>query len=291
MEYGYKPTTTGRAILAACLSTQTPLVLTRVAMGCGKVPEGMDLADVHELISYVAEGSLGDRRHENDRLYLTVQYENSANPEVDTFFLSEFIIYAIHPDTGEEADLLYATLGDYQQPVPAFNASLPPSVWKFPLVLVVSDKVEVSIDTPPGLVTYEEMQAAVANASGIKKSIDFSIAPEEWVEDPEAANDFRYYFDLMDEDVTAKMVPDIVIGEDCLQTAFYAGVCATAHSHDGFIRIKSMEIPEAAIEATCHLFTMRKVNNIIDNEDPIVPGDVDIADDSDVADMIDDIFG
>lgn len=161
MDYGYKPTTNGRALLAACLASEQPLKLTRVAVGSGAVPEGTDLADMHQLIQPVAEGTIGERRHEGDSLYLTVQYDNSGSRDVGAFFLSEFMVYAQDPESGQETDLLYATLGDYRQPVPAYDTTLPPSVWKFPLVLVVSDQIQVSVTAPAGLVTADEVEELV----------------------------------------------------------------------------------------------------------------------------------
>lgn len=157
MEYGYKPTTTGRSIIAACMAKEVPLTITRVMVGSGMVGEETDLADVHELLSPVASGTIAERYHKKDRLFLTVQYANSGHPEQETFYLSEFIVYATDPGTGEEGDLLYATLGDYQQPVPAYDPDLPSSVFSFPLVLVLSDKVQVSITAAPGIVTHDDL--------------------------------------------------------------------------------------------------------------------------------------
>ena len=158
MQYGYKPTTNGRRVITGCLAKEVPLRLTRVAVGNGQVGEETNLADVHELLGYVAEGAIGERRHEEDRLYLTVQYANSEHPEVDTFYLSEFMVYAEDPDTGEETDLLYATLGDYIQPVPAYSTEMPASVFNYQLVLVISDEINVEIAASPGLVTFEELK-------------------------------------------------------------------------------------------------------------------------------------
>ena len=127
MEIAFKPTTHGRAILSACMAQSLPLQLTRVAFGSGRVSEGRNLADMHELIRYVADGTIGERRHEDDRLYLTVQYANDVDhASVSTFMLSEFMIYARDPETGEDRDFIYATLGDYSQAIPAYRAGFSP---------------------------------------------------------------------------------------------------------------------------------------------------------------------
>lgn len=157
MDHGYKITTHGRRLLAACLDLGEPLKLTRAAVGSGLIDRDEDLAKAHALIQYAAEASIADRRHEEDRLFLTVRYSNQDQPVAEAFTLSEFMVWAEDPETGQETDLLYATLGDYRQPVPAYSAAFPASVWSFPLVLVVSSELQVSITASPGLVTWEDL--------------------------------------------------------------------------------------------------------------------------------------
>lgn len=161
MDYGYKITTHGRAVLAACLDLGRPLKLTRAAVGSGLVDRDEDLAKVHALVRYAAEASIADRRHEEDRLFLTVRYSNLDHPDVDTFTLSEFMVWAEDPETGRETDFLYATLGDFRQQVPGYSEHFPASVWSYPLVLVVSGELQVLITASPGLVTTIDLQEAV----------------------------------------------------------------------------------------------------------------------------------
>lgn len=161
MDYGYKITTHGRAVLAACLDLGKPLRLTRAAVGSGLIDKDEDLAKVHNLIRYVAEASITDRRHEEDQLFLTIRYSNQDHPEAAAFSLSEFMVWAEDPETGQETDFLYATLGDYRQPVPAYSANFPASVWSFPLVLVISGELEVIVTASPGLVTSEDLQEVI----------------------------------------------------------------------------------------------------------------------------------
>lgn len=157
MDYGYKLTTHGRAALAACLARDAPLTLTRAAVGSGQAPEGAELAELHQLIAPVAQAAIGERRHEGDRLLLTIQYDNSAQPDTGSFLLSEFMVWAIDPATGEETDFLYATLGNYRQPVPGYRAGQPASIWNFPLIMVISDDIRVEVTASPGLVTWEDL--------------------------------------------------------------------------------------------------------------------------------------
>ena len=161
MDYGYKITTHGRAVLAACLDLGKPLRLTRAAVGSGLADKDEDLAKVHALVRYAAEASIADRRHEEDRLFLTVRYSNLDHPDVDTFTLSEFMVWAEDPETGRETDFLYATLGDFRQAVPGYSEHFPASVWSYPLVLVVSGELQVLITASPGLATTIALQEAV----------------------------------------------------------------------------------------------------------------------------------
>lgn len=169
MEHRYKVTTHGRAVLAACTDLQRPPVITRAAVGNGLIHEGDDLADRHELIQYVSEAAIADRRHEGDRLFLTVQYANVEHQAVGAFAFSEFMVFCQDPETGQETDLLYGTLGDYRQPVPGYSDGFPASVWNYPIVLAVSSELEIAITASPGLATFEdllELKTALSSKAG-----------------------------------------------------------------------------------------------------------------------------
>lgn len=163
MNYAYKPTTNGRAALAACLALEKAPKIVRVAFGNGRVEDGVDLADVHELRSYIADGAVTRRRHEGDRFYLTIQYTNEKHKDIKMFLLSEFIIYIENPETGRETDMLYGTMGDYCIPVPAYHPAFPPSIFNFPLELILSDEINVQITAPTGLATYDELLDAIGD--------------------------------------------------------------------------------------------------------------------------------
>lgn len=164
MDYGYKLTTNGLELMTACMAQKAPLDITRVAMGSGQVQDGTNLADMHDLVNYVVDGAIGERHHKDNQFYLTVQYENKEHPETPMFIMNEFIVYAQHPITGKETDLLYATLGDYRQPIPPYVESQPPSVWRYPLVIVVSNDIQVVVSTPAGTVTHDDLEQSVSAA-------------------------------------------------------------------------------------------------------------------------------
>jgi len=171
LDYSFKPTTNGRAVLSTCMALAKPPDICRVAFGSGKIPEDANLAGQHTLLQYVADGTIANRGHKDDRFSFTIQYANNQHPEIETFYLSEFIVYIKDPETGEETDLLYGTMGDYRLPVPKYHAGIAPSVFNLPLALVISDSVEVLISAPFGLVTYEEIQKVEALFEALKAEI------------------------------------------------------------------------------------------------------------------------
>lgn len=178
-DYGFKVTTNGRALIAKILASKGTLDLSRVAVGDGLVAEGVDLADVHELVNYISDGEIGTLTSENERLYLTVQYSNVLHREIPTFYLSEFIVYAKDPESGENVDLLYATLGNYRQPVPAYRADVPGSVFNFPLVIVLSSEINVEVSATPGLATVTDLEDAKSELRSEMLRVVVSDTPPE----------------------------------------------------------------------------------------------------------------
>lgn len=281
MEYGYKLTTHGRSVLTACMATETPLHLTRAAVGNGLVDESMDLADVHDLVSYVTEGAIAERRHEDDRLYLTVQYANNEHPDVETFYLSEFLVFAEDPDTGEETDLLYATLGDYIQPVPAYTTAMPASVFNYQLVLVVSDEINVEITASPGLVTFEDLSDyatkedldTYVTTTAVQELVDqaiqeaggsgggkysgvmtLTIPAADWTEVEEPTEEYAYTCDVEALGVTAEHWPCGGPNLGSIAVAQDAGLLGGCETMDGYVRFYAERIPAGDIQATIAVF-------------------------------------
>lgn len=267
MDYGYKVTTNGRNLMAALMALGSGLTLTRVAMGSGTVEDGTDLADVHELISYVTDGTIGGRSHQDDLLNIAIQYANSANPDQPTFYLAEFMVYATDPETGEETDLLYATLGDYKQVVPAYSSGAGSTVFNFPLTLVVSNDIDVTISAPAGLVTYDELEAAVATAAeeimermqpgwSVCGALDLTIPVSGWVESNSGSAEYAYVCDVEAEGVTSAMIPSGAVLPGYFAIASKAGMLGGCEARNNCLRFYSATIPDADILARVNLFRM-----------------------------------
>ena len=307
MNYAFKPTTHGRALIAACMALEAPLKLTRGAVGSGRVAEDINLADMHQLIHYEAEGSLGERRHENDRLYLTVQYSNRNNPDLPTFLLSEFIVYAEDPATGEDTDLLYATLGDYVQSVPPCSMDFPEAVWNFPLILVLSDAVDVTVSAPAGLVTYDDL-LAVINSTAVRQ-MDVTIPAEGWEDTGEGLYPLRLELPL---EVTAQMIPMLTVLPESSAQAAACGLAPFAQTGEDVLRLWAEKAPEEAMRASLTLLrnasgfgagtttllppaTSERLGGVKVGEGLRVTEDgtlsVDAADEAEVAEMLGEVFG
>ncbi len=158
MKHEFKVTTNGNAAVIACMALSRPPRITRVAFGAGLVPEGTDLADMHAPVAPVADGAVLDVQHAGNRLSFTVQYANVNHPDIEDFPLSEYLVYIIDPETGEETDYLYGTLGDYRQPMPQYQAGAGACVFSYPLEVILSGALEVHVDAPADLSTWLDLE-------------------------------------------------------------------------------------------------------------------------------------
>lgn len=250
MEYRYKLTTHGRNAMAACMDLEKPMKITRVAFGSGKVAEGVNLADVHQLLTYVTDGAVAERRHEDDRFYFTIQYANMQHKDVKTFILSEFIVYCQDPETGKDTDLIYGTLGDYRQPVPAYNPALPPSEFNFPLTLIISDEINVSVSAPSGLVTHGELVDLI-DAMAVRR-VDITIPAAGWTGG--GGGRYPYHKDVPAEGVLERLIPDLTVLPEGMETAIACGFAPFVQTLDGVARVFAASVPTGNIAASLILY-------------------------------------
>lgn len=242
MKQGFKPTTNGRKVMIACMEKGGGLEITRVAFGKGLIAEDAELADQHTLIDYVADGAIADRRHDKDRLYLTAQYNNQKHPDIPAFYINEFMVYAKDPDTGAETDLLYVTLGDYGQAVPAYTQGMPASTFSFSLVMVLSDEINVSISAPAGLVTYGELAELV-------RQTDIAVPKSGWTPD-DSGGFYAYRCDVSIDDVSERMVPTVTVFPESFQIALACEFGSSAQTLRNAVRFFANSVPDADIRAS-----------------------------------------
>ncbi len=249
MDYEYKLTTHGRAAIAACLALETPLRITRVGFGSGMIDEGKELADQHELLNFVSDGAITERRHEDDRLFLTLQFANQQHPDVKTFLLSEFMLYITDPVTGKETDLLYATLGDYPQPVPAYNPKYPSCVFNFPLILILSNEINASVLAPVGIVTYSDLNAVI-DVIAIRR-LDVTIPVSGWASG--TAPGYAVQCDIPVPSAAERMIPFLTVLPVGAASADACGLAPFTETREGVLRVFARKAPTTAIPASLAL--------------------------------------
>jgi len=250
MEYRYKPTTHGRAVIAACMSLEKPFRITRVAFGSGTIEEDVNLADIHQLLSYVSDGAVAERHHKDDRFNFTIQFANVDHKEVKTFMLSEFMVYVNDPATGEETDLLYGTLGAYQQTVPGYNMAYPPSVFNFPIELIISDEVNVAVSAPAGLVTYADLIQLLNHRAAGAAQKDITVPTSGWQPDNDTNGAYQIHVDIASMDIAETMIPVLAVNPRDLETAAKCGLCPTCRTLNGMLRLYAKGAPDAEIGAS-----------------------------------------
>lgn len=142
--YGFAVTVAGRALLASLLAGER-LTITRVMVGDGNLGDASPF-QLKDLIAPVAQATSTTPVHKDDTVSFTVEYRSDLNGGLERdFWLSEFGVFALDKD-GNEILLYYATLGDYPQAVRRMNGSGQVDIRRFPVTLVVSDEVEVTIN-------------------------------------------------------------------------------------------------------------------------------------------------
>ena len=247
MDRSYKITTNGAAVIAACLAGGKPLTLTRAAVGSGILPEGTDLRDVHTLISYVATATVGERIRVGNSFHTSVQYSNKSDPGRGAFTLTEFMLYATDPETESETDLAYGYLGDYAQPVPAFQNGVPESIFTYPLILALSSDLTVKVTASPGVVTYPDLMSMIESGYLGTVKEEISVPAETWAEDeaPEVPG-YPWHADVELEKLTGDEVPTVVF-HDPGKARTVAPVAKTVAKA---LRLYAVSAPEEELAAT-----------------------------------------
>lgn len=169
MNYGFTITASGWRLLARILAGQ-PVSFTRVMVGKGKVPPGVNPADLTDLVAPVAGATSTVPLVDNRTVSFVVEYRSDLGGGLEEgFWLNEFGIFARDPNNPEEREVLlyYATLGDYPQYVaPCAGGSV--DIRRFPVSLVLTDDLKVIIEYPP---------LAFMTAGDVSKYVTVTVVP------------------------------------------------------------------------------------------------------------------
>ena len=156
MEAGFTITKQGWHLLAKLLAGDK-LEISKIMVGSGKVPEGVNPGEITELVRPVALATSTVPQVADKQVSFIVEYRNDLNGGLaEGFWLNEFGVYANDPDNGEIL-LYYATMGNYPQYVAAYNGQAV-DVRRYPVVIALSECYNVELKPPAGAwVTFEEL--------------------------------------------------------------------------------------------------------------------------------------
>lgn len=270
--YGGTVTVKGRDLITRLIAGET-ITLTRVMVGSGKMPEGVEPIDMEALVNPIAEATTTVPIVENNVLSMIVEYRNDMNGGLkEGFWLNEFGIFA-KTDKSDEILLYYATLGDSPQPVNAYQDNRY-DIRRYPVTIALLVDADLQLSYTPGaFVTSAEAQAlieamvreAVAQIAGnVGAAIikEITIPAEGWALDETGSDEpymgmdeYRYYVDVTDEEVTDDQVPIVALHKDALEIAKQAGLCPTAQTVTGAVRFWARYEPMQDMAATLALLS------------------------------------
>lgn len=264
--YGGTITVKGRDLITSLIAGET-IEFTRIVVGSGEMPEGVEPIDMEDLANPVAEATSTVPTVENSVLSLVVEYRNDMNGGLQTgFWLREFGIYA-KTENSDEILLYYATLGDSPQPVNAYQDNRI-DIRRYPVTIALEVDADIQVTYNPGAfitsAEAEELIRSMVNeaVTGIGTAIikDITIPAEGWSWDEDlddqggmGMDDYRYYVDVVMAEATAGHFPNIALHKKALATAKEAGMCPSAKAEDGYVRLWARNQPSEDMEATIAL--------------------------------------
>ena len=259
--YGGTVTVAGRNLITSLMAGKT-IEFTRIEVGSGAMPEGVEPIDMTALVTPVAEGVSTVPIVENGVLNMVVEYRNDLNGGLtDGFWLREFGVFAKTEDT-EETLLYYATLGDSPQPVNAYKDNRI-DIRRYPITIALELDADVQVTYNPGaFVTAGEAQELVQGmvneaTKGLGSTIikDITIPADIWTAVDEPQDKIAYSAELVDADIRELQAPVVSLHKESLDVADKAGVCQSAQTMDGRLIMWSRYLPKQDLTATLILIT------------------------------------
>lgn len=269
--YGGTVTVKGRDLITSLIAGAT-IELTRIVVGSGKMPEGVEPIDMETLVNPIAEATSTVPVVENNVLSMVVEYRNDMNGGLkEGFWLNEFGIFA-KTENSEEILLYYATLGDSPQPVNAYQDNRY-DIRRYPVTIALLIDADVQITYTPGaFITASEAQEIIESlvseavseivgdvGAAIIKEITIPADGWMWNESEDAGmggmDEYRMYKDVAVTEATEEMFPNVALHKDALETAKQAGLCPTAQTVTGAVRFWARYEPMQDMAATLALLS------------------------------------
>lgn len=286
--YGGTITVLGRNLITSLMAGEK-IEFTRILVGSGAMPGGMEPIDMTALVEPVAEAVSTVPTIENNVLSMIVEYRNDLNGGLqEGFWLREFGVFARTENT-EEVLLYYATLGDSPQPVNAFKDNRI-DIRRYPITIALELDADVEVAYNPGAfmtsgeaaelveaLVNERLADLKGNLSGLQEdlsgfkqtvgeelqdlndtvsripvnvSMEITISIDGWTVDEGVGG---YHADITDTVITAASVPILTVWTDSLDTAQACGMLSTVMTMDGALRVYTRDIPEADIQCSVTL--------------------------------------
>lgn len=165
MGYNVTMTKAGYELQAKLFTEGGNFPVTRVEVGSGVCPAGLDPAKLTALVERRAAATSTTPRREGCEVSLTVEYRSGMEEETEEpFQITEFGVFAAGTD-GNEFLLLYGDLSDY--PESAVPQKYGGCVRRYPVKITIGPKAGVELAYPPGAwVIHEELRQAIADHNG-----------------------------------------------------------------------------------------------------------------------------
>lgn len=262
----------GIALIGKVLAGRCKMHYTRVAVGKGTLPEGVSPKTLEEPPEYVMDAMIASVTNPLDGECQVGVQINSANVEKG-FYAKWLILYAEDPDDGE---VPYTALRLEDEPEwirP--KTSIVGKLAHFDIIAAVGDVDEVfaSID-PEALVTVDAVKTMLSEHSrdpeahaDLRKSIadleakvgggviraerlDLHIPTDGWEPDTDTEGVYPFHLNIPDTQFDEGMVPILTILPTSLAGAGACGLCPTAVTGSGYLRLYSKIEPTVEIAAS-----------------------------------------
>jgi len=263
--YGGTITVKGRDLITSLLAGET-IEFTRIVVGAGAMPEGVEPIDMEALVDPVADATSTIPVVENGEMRMTVEYRNDMNGGLQKgFWLREFGIFA-RTANSEEVLLYYATLGNSPQPVNAYQDNRI-DIRRYPVTIALAIDADVQVTYNPGsFITSAEAQEMIGGMlqtaiRDVNSTILMPITiPAEGWKEPEAGeetgtevDDYPLSLDVPIEIAKADHFPSIGLDKPSLKIAKAIELCPSVESLDGYLRFWAKSAPAGDMYGTLAL--------------------------------------
>lgn len=252
----------GIALIGKVLAGRCKMHYTRVAVGKGKLPEGMSPKELEEPPEYVMDAMIASVTNPMDgECQVSVQI-NSAYVEKG-FYATWLILYAEDPDENEVPFTALCLESEPEWIRPA--SSIVGKLAHFDMIAAVGDvdKVTATIDAD-ALVSYGELAKIIRGIAAGAAQKDVNIPVSGWIADTDTDGAFDWMLDIASMDIKESMVPLLTFPLEHLETAASFGICQVSRTMPGALRIYAKTVPTSPITASLTLLeTEHEIGNAV----------------------------